>query len=37
MILNYNKGFLNKEHQVGYQATPIDLINESERGKINKK
>jgi hypothetical protein len=32
MFLHYSKGFTNKDHQVGYQATPIDLIKEFGRG-----
>jgi hypothetical protein len=33
MFLNCSKGFPNKDHQVGYQATEIDLIKESWSGK----
>jgi hypothetical protein len=36
MFLNYNKGFSNKDHQVGYQATSINLIKKFGEGKINK-
>jgi hypothetical protein len=31
MILNYTKDFPNKDHQVGYQSTPVDLIKEFGR------
>jgi hypothetical protein len=37
MFLHYSKGFTNKDHQVGYQATPIELIKEFGRGETKLK